>query len=151
MGKVQSSGNSLLIPTIHGSEGHPWLVKKSVPPWKGHSLLPLDPKQRGFPRGSNHWPRHLEPPAVKHNLMSPPAALPGMLLLRPCVQVLPGLFLLLALEPAVKCLPLHWRPTLFDCVTGPLHPTSRVKLWKGTSLVEKDEEYKKNLTRKMGS
>lgn len=30
-GKVQTAGNALLIPALHGSEGYPWLSRKPVP------------------------------------------------------------------------------------------------------------------------
>lgn len=114
--------------TLHGSEGYPWLSRKPVPLGRATPPLTLDPKQRGFLRCPVHLLRHLEPPAIKPTLMSPTAALPGMLLLRPCVQILPGLFLFLALEPVVKCLPLTGIRFSLFALPDPLTHTSRVKL-----------------------
>lgn len=103
------------------------MVSRVTLGWVGSQFLLEGPlptgsrsKAQSFPRGSAHSPRHLEPPAVKPALMSPTAALPGMLLLRPCVHILPRLFLFLALAQAVTCLPHHWHTAQFDWGTG--HP-----------------------------
>lgn len=105
------------------------MSRKPVPLGRATPPLALDPKQRGFLRRPVHLLRLLEPPATKPTLMSPTAALPGMLLLRPCVQKLPRFFLFLALEPAVKCLPLTGiQLSLFALPDTPHTHTFRVKL-----------------------
>lgn len=79
--------------------------------------------------------------------MSPTAALPGLLLLRPCVQILPGLFLFLALEPAVKCLPLTGiRLSLFALPDPLTHTPLGSNLEKVPQWLRREK--KKNLRRK---